>query len=440
MTMGACHRPLPCRQLLEDRHEAQLLELLEIPTAAPLETGVPSEVRRAQERYAAFAAEIGMRIEAHAPPGPGVLEGPEVPVPVREAAEQLGPAFLESQPNLVLRLGPERAPRHTLMFNVHLDTVGGEVAVGSDWTVVTGRGAVDAKGPAIALLAGIEQALRTEPDLADDVTILVQAVPGEEGGAMGVHGTKVLVEQGYVGRLNVFCEPTGGAFLDQCTAAMTARVIVDGEGSCDDDPGAGHNATVILGHLAGCFARHLLPAVHAAGGRACIAGLETGPMHNRVYGSGHLWLNFAYGSASSAGRIENLTGEVFARGCHQLERALGHVPGLDRTASQCREVTRLEWVKKGLPVLANRDPALERLLVDGVGLRRIDPLDGSERGLTCDAIWASDHPGYTIVLGPGHLDRNRAHADGEFVEWEDLRCFAATVADIILSFRHWRHR
>jgi acetylornithine deacetylase len=426
--------------LLGSRHEAQLLELLDIPTAAPLETGVASAVRRAQERYADFAAEIGLQVEVYAAPRPAVLDAPEVPVPVRQAAERMGPAFLESQPNLVLRLGPERAARHTLMFNVHLDTVGGEVPVGSSGTVITGRGAVDAKGPAIGLLAGIEHALRREADLADRVTIIVQAVPGEEGGAMGVHGTKVLVEQGYVGRLNVFCEPTGGGFLDHCTAAMTARVVVDGEGSCDDDPGAGHNATVILGHLARCFAEDLLPGVHAAGGRACIAGLETGTMHNRVYGSGRLWLNFAYPSASTAGRIETMTAQVLARGCRQLAHSLGEVPGLQRTAAECRAVTRLEWVKKGLPVLANRDPAMERLLVDGAGLRRIDPLDGSGRGLTCDAIWASGHPGYTIVHGPGHLDRNRAHADGEFVEWADLRRFARSVAGIILSFRHWIDR
>ena len=49
------------------------------------------------------------------------------------------------------------------MFNVHLDTVAGLEPVRLDGGRLYGRGAIDAKGPAVALLAGIRAALTSEP-------------------------------------------------------------------------------------------------------------------------------------------------------------------------------------------------------------------------------------------------------------------------------------
>src|SRR5262249_985690 len=150
------------------------------------------------------------------------------------------------------------------------------------------------------------------PALGRDICVLIQAVAGEEGGAVGVFGTRPLVRRGYTGRLNVFCEPTGNRFLPRSTAAMTARVVVDGEDAVADRPGGGHNASVLLGFLAQHLGRVL--DARAADGAVCVAGLHTGTLHNRVYGSGFLLLNLAYASAAAGRRLERAVRAAFADG------------------------------------------------------------------------------------------------------------------------------
>src|SRR5690606_41886640 len=64
---------------------------------------------------------------------------------------------------------------------IYLDTVAGELPVGFDGERFRGRGAIDAKGPAVALLAGVRAARRRSPALGRDTGVLIQAVSGEEG-------------------------------------------------------------------------------------------------------------------------------------------------------------------------------------------------------------------------------------------------------------------
>nr|WP_132118304.1 M20/M25/M40 family metallo-hydrolase [Actinocrispum wychmicini] len=403
-----------------------LLHLLELPTAGPLE-GARPELWAAQRAYAEAAAKVGFTVVQHAAPGPETLVGEHVPLSVRLAAAD-DPAFLADQPSLVLQLGPDLPQADTVMFNVHLDTVAGLEAVGYDGMVFHGRGAIDAKGPAVALLAGIRAALVAEPSLRDDTRILIQAVAGEEGGAMGVFGTRPLVRQGYYGRLNIFCEPTGMRLLTRCTAAMTACVRVDGEDAIDDNPDAGHNATVLLGHISQRLA-DTLPE-HAVDGRVCVAGIHTGHLHNRVYGTGRLMLNLSYGRQETGERLAKvLESEVESAlreftACHRDHRDLA------RTAADAQAITKVEWHKRGLPALA---PGEDTDLLD-VGLTR---WPDDEPAFTCDALWMAGLPGaYTAVLGPGQLDRNHAHAEGEYAEEAELAEFAAAVAKILRHFAH----
>ena len=72
------------------------------------------------------------------------------------------------------------------LFNVHLDTVAGWQPVGFDGTCFTGRGAIDAKGPAVALLAGVRaaRALQQATGCALGVDIeLEKRIPA--GGGLG---------------------------------------------------------------------------------------------------------------------------------------------------------------------------------------------------------------------------------------------------------------
>lgn len=409
-----------------------LLRLLALPTAGPLETGPdapPHRLAEAQDAYSRHAAAMGLRVVRHAPAEPADLDSGPVPAPVREALSR--PRFLADQPSLVLRLGPDDLPAaRTVMFNVHLDTVAGLQPARFDGGRFHGRGAIDAKGPAVALLAGIRAARSRRPALGRDIGVLVQAVAGEEGGAMGVFGTRPLIRRGFTGRLNVFCEPTRGRFLPRSTAAMTARIVVDGAGSVDDRPGGGHNASVLLGFLAQHLGRALdSPAPEAA---VCVAGLHTGTRHNKVYGRGSLLLNLAYASPEAAHRLERRLRDALDEGLKEFTSVFARTALFERTAADASAITRLEWRKHGLPVLDDRDAWGHTLLRDRAG---IPPWPDAEPAFTCDAIWMSQVPGTcTVVLGPGDLAANNAHADGEFADAGELADFAATVSRLLIAF------
>jgi acetylornithine deacetylase/succinyl-diaminopimelate desuccinylase-like protein len=412
-----------------------LLHLLELPTAGPLETGGTEPVRlwEAQWAYAEAAAHIGMMTVRHAAAEPTEVTGDHIPQVVRRLVAE-DPDFLAAQPSLVLRLGPELPVADTVMFNVHLDTVAGRQPVSFDGERFHGRGAIDAKGPAVALLAGIRAAMAEEPALGREVGVVVQAVAGEEGGAMGVFGTRPLVERGHVGRLNVFCEPTRLRLLTRSTAAMTACLTVGGHDAIDDDPGAGHNATVLLGYLA----QHLAATLpqQAADGQVCVAGLETGPMHNKVYGTGRLLLNLSYGSAASGRALEEAMRREVDAGLARFAELFRGNRALARTAAEAAAVTRLEWLKRGLPALAAADPWAERLLTRDAGL---DPWPAEEPAFTCDAIWMDGVPGtFTAVYGPGDLGANNAHAENEFADAAELERFADGIRRILTTFARSR--
>jgi len=416
----------------EDADARLLLRLLDTPTVAPLERGEadpPPQLWEAQRDYAAAAAELGFEVVHHGAAVPGDLTGDDVPLSVRRAVDKQ-PGFLESQPSLVLRLGGRVGVRDTVMFNVHLDTVAGFEPASFDGTRFIGRGAIDAKGPTSALLPGIRAALATEPALGTEVGVLIQVVSGEEGGAMGTIGTRRLVGEGFVGRLNVFCEPTRGRYLPRATASMTASVLVRGEDATDDRPECGHNATTLLGFLAS----HLSLALteNGAEGTVCIAGLRTGPLHNRVYGSGELLVNMAYDSTPAGHRMGARLEGALHEGLQAFSARFAARATFARAAADAESVTRLRWLKRGLPVLAASDPWCEALLERDVGLER---WPDDEPAFTCDAIWMDGVPDtFTVVLGPGDLAANHAHAEGEFVDLSDLEDFAGSVAQTLVSF------
>jgi hypothetical protein len=212
---------------------------------------------------------------------------------------------------------------------------------------------------------------------------------------------------------------------------MTACLRVDGEDAIDDNPGAGHNATILLGFLA----QHLAAALGGqdeAGARVCIAGLHTGTLHNRVYGSGRLLLNMAYGSAQAGRRLEAALEAAVRAGLGEFRARFGCHPNLARTARDAAAVTHLEWLKRGLPALDNADPWADRLLAGQAGLT---PWPGSEPAFTCDAIWMHGVPGaVTVVFGPGDLAEGNAHAAGEHVSESELDGFASDIAKLLVAF------
>ncbi|WP_051798779.1 M20/M25/M40 family metallo-hydrolase [Catenuloplanes japonicus] len=415
---------------LRDEDRDLLMRLLTLPTVSPLEArpgDAPPRLWEAQRAYADAAAEIGFAVIRHASPVPADVDD-LVPEVARRAAEA-DPEFLRGQPSMVLRLGPALPRAVTVMCNVHLDTVAGLPKIKINGGRVYGRGAIDAKGPAVSLLAGVRAAAAAEPAIGRTVGVLIQAVSGEEGGALGTLGTRLLVRDGHVGRLNLFCEPTGLRLLPRATASATALIRTDGEDSVDDRPERGHNATVLLGHLAA----HLAGTIaHPGDGAVCVAGLHTGHLHNRVYGTGRLLLNLTYPDAAAGRRLEELTERAFADGLGAFTAAFRDVPAMRRTARDAARIARLEWVKRGLPALSAVDSPWARTLAADAG---VDWWPPDEPAFTCDAIWTAGVPGaYTAVFGPGDLAGNRAHADGEFAELRDLDEHARAVARLLVAF------
>lgn len=419
--------------LWETHDDRALLELLAIDTTTPMETGRPSALRAAQELFAQYAEGAGMTVVHHQPPPASALLRDGVPRSVHERVAQMGAAFLDSQPNLVLRLGPPRPPCRTLVVNAHLDTVSGTVPVGLSDGCFTGRGAADAKGPAVGALVGIRAAIVAQPHFAESVTVVMQAVGGEEGGAMGVYGTREVTEGGYRGRLNLVCEPTRLGVLDHGTTSMTARITVDGSDSTDDEPVRGDNATLILGYIAAQLAEQIGPPLDAAGVKLCVAGLRTGEAHNRVFGTGTLLINLAYPSPEAGADAEALVEAGFDEARAGFAQRFAGVAVAERSAARIRDICRLEWLKRGLPVLANRDAQMEAIL-RRAGVERHDPAAGDPAPFTCDAMWLHAADAYTAVFGPGDLGHNGAHTPHEWMARADLETYAARMRDVVMAF------
>ncbi|GAB6990760.1 M20/M25/M40 family metallo-hydrolase [Paenibacillus pini] len=409
------------------------MRLLHINTISPMETRQVSEIATAQEEYAKFAVErTGADIVFHGSPNPEEMDTSIFPLSILECAAEMGTSFWESQPNMVLRWGPERPPEDTIMFNFHMDTVDGLLPISFENGRFLGRGAVDMKGPGVALLAGIEGALREHPAWPDEFSLLVQCVSGEEGGAMGVYGTKLLSDQGWLGSLNLFAEPSEGVYFDHSTTSMTARIEVHGKDSTDDAPQRGHNATLLLGYLAERLVTLLAAPVTAFGGKICLAGIHTGLMHNKVYGSGRLLLNFAYRSDAGGRHIRKLVEEALNLLLNQFKHEFYDMDLTRNTAKSAKKICELTWVKQGLPVLSNRHPEWEAFL-NGIGWTR-NSTEKMEQAFTCDAMWSQRNGNYTVVYGPGGLGSHAAHAEGEFITVDELEQYAQDIKNLLTTY------
>lgn len=407
-----------------------LVGLLEVPSVVPLEGGEPAAATAVQDLLVAEARRRGYSVLVHGPPPPAVLDSPLVPRAVLDAAAA-DPRFLEAQPSAVLALGSDRGARRRLCVTFHVDTVAPHVPPRLDGGVLHGRGAIDNKGPGFAALVGAARAFEERPELADEIEVRIASVPGEEGGAMGSYGARWLMDEGHAGRLTLFAEPTGGAVVDLCTASMTLLVEARGEDSTDDLPFDGHNATIALGFVARELARELGAAAAEADVKPTIAGLHTGPSHNRVYGSGRLLVNIAYFDAESAAAVAERADRCVAAAGQRFAEELGRNPLARRVAEDWDSVVRSTWLKRGLPTLRNRDPDMESLLA-AAGFER--PEDQRERALTCDAIWAGAPGRYVAVCGPGDLGANGAHTDGEHVALAELEDYAERVRRLVIAF------
>lgn len=409
---------------------AWLSRLLSVPSVSPFEGGDPHQVAEAQRVFADGALARGFDRLFYDSPRLDEVVGPQLPLSVRARLDD--PGFLSAQPSLIVGLGRAQPEHRRLVLNFHVDTVGPHVPPSWDGSMLRGRGTVDDKGPGVAATVGVAAAFAAEPSLQDEIQVLVASVPGEEGGAMGVYGTRWLVGRGYTGRLMIFAEPTGCEVYDASSATMTARLSVVGDDSTDDFPDRGHNATVALALLTDLLTAEVLPLAERLGAKACIGGLHTGISHNRVYGTGQLLINIAYLSLSDADALVAAVAGTVERSAGVARRRYAGTRSLTRLLEDWPAVVRLDWLKRGLPPLDNRNEAMEAVLASA-GLPRRDAV-AAGLAFTCDAIWAGGHGRYVAACGPGSLDGCRAHTTDEHVDRNELDRYATAVRDLILSF------
>ncbi|MBA9085522.1 acetylornithine deacetylase [Fontibacillus solani] len=189
---------------------------------------------------------------------------------------------------------------------------------------------------------------------------------------------------------------------------------------------------MLLGFLAQYLVDELSQRIEDDHGKMCLAGLYTGQMHNKVFGSGQCHINFAYSSTESGERIRCWVEEVFSTALHSFTAKYASIGIAALTAQEAKKICKLTWVKQGLPVLQNRHAELEPFLHQLGMVRNPDELQ--EQAFTCDAMWAQRRDVYSIVYGPGSLAEHLAHADGEYVHLSDLEQYAGSICKLLQAY------
>ncbi len=129
--------------------------------------------------------------------------------------------------------------KKTLVLNGHLDVVSGKASqfnpVVKDGKLF-GRGSADMKAGCVAMM----QAMIRLKDETTKSRIMLQLVPDEETG--GYQGTKLLVEQGYIGDFAICTEPTNLNISIQSKGIIRLDIEFSGVAAHGSRPWEGDNA------------------------------------------------------------------------------------------------------------------------------------------------------------------------------------------------------
>ena len=182
----------------------------------------------------------------------------------------------------------------TLVLNGHLDVVSGKVSqfnpIEDDGKII-GRGSADMKGGCAALM-------QTMIELKDEdlkSKIMLQLVPDEEVG--GMHGTKYLVEQGYLGDFVICAEPTNLQISIQSKGIIRMDVVSSGVSAHGSRPWEGDNA--ILKAIENYFKIEKLPIINIGSdfyekSSINLAKISGGDIYNRVPDKSTIGLDIRY--------------------------------------------------------------------------------------------------------------------------------------------------
>lgn len=116
-----------------------------------------------------------------------------------------------------------RGARPRVLVCTHIDTVPGEVPIRADRDAVHGRGACDAKGPAVAMLAAVEALLHAGEDRVGCLFTV-----GEETDSAGATLANARLAEPWDPRFVIIGEPTGNRFVRAGKGIYKARLVARG--------------------------------------------------------------------------------------------------------------------------------------------------------------------------------------------------------------------
>lgn len=317
------------------------------------------------------------------------------------------------RPNLLARFGAA-APKRTLLFESHLDTVGVAGFAGDPFALreangrLYGRGACDTKGPLAAFLAALDA--ETLAALATSGTQIVWlGAIGEETGNLGAEEA---IAAGLRADECVVLEPTDLRVVHAHKGACWFTVATRGRAAHGSDPARGDNAI------------RKMPAVWNVLDEATAAAAETrcDPALGRPTVSvgtirGGTGTNVVPDRCEIQVDRRLMPGESAADVLADLRRRLDAIPG----------GVEIGLMKEGLPFRTDPEAPLVRRFCAALEAAGVPPVREG-------AAWCSDAGplalacGETIVWGPGAIAQ--AHTTDEFIETEAL----ATAADVLRRF------
>jgi hypothetical protein len=212
--------------LLQAEFISTLIALIDINTSPPEAGGAPSRIERAQDLYAFLAEGLGMR----------TVFSSQSSQNARTEHINTKARWLLNQPHRVFEIGKGDV-QHTLMFNFHMDTLGPHLAHqvkdSEHGKLLIGRGVLDAKGPAIALLAAVAQISEQRPEIFEHIRIVIQMLGSAKDCAMSAQNTITLVELGLYGHLNVFMQANDARHFESITHARRETMGLSDDSTSD---------------------------------------------------------------------------------------------------------------------------------------------------------------------------------------------------------------
>jgi acetylornithine deacetylase/succinyl-diaminopimelate desuccinylase-like protein len=325
--------------------------------------------------------------------------------------------FVPGRPNVIGRCGPDR-PKHTLLLESHLDTVGVAGMKRPPFELMIdkgrayGRGACDTKGPMAAALWALAE---TMPILTEaGVSVIYAGAMGEE---KGNEGALRLVEQGVTADEAVVLEPTDLNVVHTHKGALWFEVKVEGVPGHGSDPDRGLSAIEGMERVMELLRRLTREAAET---------VPPSPMGRPTLNIGVIRggeeLNIIPGACSIQVDRRTVPGEDNAAIADSIRA------GLDALQEKgCFESWTFRMIKDAHPYRTGEDAPLVKRLHEAC-------LTEAAASRVAGAAWYSDAGplsevcDQTVVFGPGSI--KQAHTSDEYIELEQL----AAGAHILKAF------